>query len=215
MVRECDVNGRNIDARIDTTGTEAEKICAGAGSLLMGVTNFTEPWQLRIFSPFSGNHPLATCSLPQGSSKTSAPGSASTPSKREVTTPPAPASSAANANSENDLLPLFILLAGAFIVLLVFLIRAAKRDKPKLMREDALSQKICVQCYQTGKARLPGSGLIELILWCCYLVPGLLYSIWRRGKGGFICPYCKTSTMVPLHSPAGQQILAKTTSGGR
>lgn len=210
VVSDCEVNGteHNIDAWIDTNRTEAGKLCAGVGRLLKGVTNFSEPWQLRIFSPFSGDHPLAICPLPQGSGKTTAPDSAPQPSRTKVSPAQAPASTLSNGSNDTPM-PLVILLSSFFIIFVLFLFRVAKNDKPRLMREDALSQRICVQCYQTGRPKLPGSGWIELILWFCYLIPGLLYSIWRRSKGGIICPYCKTPTMVPVHSPAGQSILAR------
>lgn len=54
---------------------------------------------------------------------------------------------------------------------------------------------------------MPGSGWIELILWFCYLIPGVIYSLWRRsGANQHVCPVCRTPNMIPLDSPAGKAI---------
>jgi hypothetical protein len=69
MASECDVNvsisgGSNIDVRVDTNAHEAKNMCLGMVSLLAKkTTGFNGAWHLRIFSPFSGEHPLATCIL--------------------------------------------------------------------------------------------------------------------------------------------------------
>src|SRR5690606_36743664 len=38
----------------------------------------------------------------------------------------------------------------------------------------------CMQCgtVSNGKRHVPGSILIELVMWCFFLIPGLIYSIW-------------------------------------
>jgi hypothetical protein len=107
---------------------------------------------------------------------------------------------------------LITVLCTALVLFLLFLVSVARRDKPKLAQQDALQQRICLQCHQMGKPEYPGSGWIELILYLFYFVPGLLYSIWRRSKG-VICPSCKTPTMILLHSPAGQAIVAREPPG--
>jgi hypothetical protein len=47
-----------------------------------------------------------------------------------------------------------------------------------------------------------GSIWIELVLWLCFLVPGLIYSIWRHTSRGQVCHACGSSTLVPGDSPA-------------
>jgi hypothetical protein len=44
---------------------------------------------------------------------------------------------------------------------------------------------------------MKGNGWIELILWLCYIVPGLIYSIWRRSGEPSVCPTCKSETLKP------------------
>ena len=55
----------------------------------------------------------------------------------------------------------------------------------------------CASChYRTSKPLTKGSGWIELILWLCCIIPGVIYSIWRR-SGPSNCPICKNNTLVP------------------
>lgn len=59
----------------------------------------------------------------------------------------------------------------------------------------------CPLCGYTGtkiKTYTKGSTGIELILWICFIFPGLIYSIWRltsRYKG---CPMCKNENIVVM-----------------
>ncbi len=55
----------------------------------------------------------------------------------------------------------------------------------------------CTSCSSsTNDAQLKGSGWIEIILWLCYLIPGIIYSIWRRSGNRTVCPKCSQSTLV-------------------
>lgn len=66
---------------------------------------------------------------------------------------------------------------------------------------------ICASCGSTGsKTETPGSFLIELLLWICFLIPGLIYSIWRLSARKPVCPSCGGSGMIPLNSPRGQKL---------
>ena len=63
---QCAVKGQGmtVDVRIDTNGPEALKICTGVvESTAMKIGSFRGRWQLRIFSPFSEERPIATCVL--------------------------------------------------------------------------------------------------------------------------------------------------------
>lgn len=73
-------------------------------------------------------------------------------------------------------------------------------------------QYICTACGYMGKAKniTKGNILVELILWCIFLIPGLIYSIWRlssRHKGG--CPKCGNETMIPTNTPVGTDLIKK------
>jgi len=70
---------------------------------------------------------------------------------------------------------------------------------------------LCMQCGTKAEPKTftPGSISKELWLWLIFLLPGILYSIWRvaaRYKG---CPACQSKNMIPLASPIAQQFLAQ------
>lgn len=60
-------------------------------------------------------------------------------------------------------------------------------------------------CYPQKKTR--GSFAIEIILWLFFLIPGLIYTIWRLTTRYSVCPKCGHSTLVPSDSPVGQKLL--------
>lgn len=49
-----------------------------------------------------------------------------------------------------------------------------------------------------SSAKLRGHSAIELILYLFYIVPGLIYSIWRRSNPPSTCPSCNRNSIVPL-----------------
>ena len=63
---ECEVKGwgSTVDATIDTNSSQAKQLCGGVAKMMSKQTNsFSGKWKLRIFSPFSGNRPIASCVL--------------------------------------------------------------------------------------------------------------------------------------------------------
>lgn len=54
-----------------------------------------------------------------------------------------------------------------------------------------------------------GSILIELILWLFFILPGLIYSIWRISGRKIVCPKCEQSTLVPVNTPVGEKLLSE------
>lgn len=63
--------------------------------------------------------------------------------------------------------------------------------------------KFCMTCGHEGgtESRTSGNLLIEIILWLCFLVPGLIYSIWRISSRRPVCASCGAATLVPPDSP--------------
>lgn len=68
--------------------------------------------------------------------------------------------------------------------------------------------KICTKCGTTtkGKTITKGSFFIELILWLCFFVPGIIYSMWRLSTRYEACPECGAVDLVPVNSPAGKKL---------
>lgn len=66
MSTECTTSGyhRAVDVRMHTSAAEAQKICGGVVDVAAKQAfNFAGKWKLRIFSPYSGEHPIAVCTL--------------------------------------------------------------------------------------------------------------------------------------------------------
>lgn len=72
---------------------------------------------------------------------------------------------------------------------------------------------VCDHCGTTGKSisKNRGSLLIEIILWCCFVLPGLIYSIWRRTSEAKLCRVCGHPSLVPADSPLGTNLINRTT----
>lgn len=49
--------------------------------------------------------------------------------------------------------------------------------------------------------------MIEVILWLMFLVPGIIYSIWRLTSRHQACAMCGGTGLIPLDSPVGQRLL--------
>lgn len=70
------------------------------------------------------------------------------------------------------------------------------------------AQLICTACGYAGEVKMRNKGnvLIELILWFFFIIPGIIYSIWRRSDKKNICPQCGNITMIPINTPMGQKL---------
>jgi hypothetical protein len=70
---------------------------------------------------------------------------------------------------------------------------------------------VCRSCGTVNNGRLVtrGSFVIEIILWICFLLPGLVYSIWRYNTQFTACNACGGKEMIPVDSPIGRQIVAQ------
>jgi predicted RNA-binding Zn-ribbon protein involved in translation (DUF1610 family) len=68
---------------------------------------------------------------------------------------------------------------------------------------------ICRKCGQIGPHELNKKGKLstEIILWLLFILPGLIYSIWRRTGRYFACRACGTHHIVPLDSELGREVL--------
>ena len=63
----------------------------------------------------------------------------------------------------------------------------------------------CNNCKQCGESKLKGSTGITVILILFYIIPGIIYMIWRRSGLG-ICKFCGSSNVIPANQKPVQQI---------
>ncbi len=69
---------------------------------------------------------------------------------------------------------------------------------------------VCTACGYVGEPKTitKGSMGVEIILWLCFLVPGLIYSVWRLSSRYEGCPSCGgQASVIPRASPMGQKFL--------
>lgn len=67
---------------------------------------------------------------------------------------------------------------------------------------------VCAQCGSQGPAErhTRGSTLMELVLWCLFIVPGLIYSVWRLSSRTWRCQVCGGTQLIPPNSPMARSI---------
>jgi len=68
---------------------------------------------------------------------------------------------------------------------------------------------VCTQCGYIGKTEtaIKGNMGLELVLWLLFIIPGLIYSVWRSSSRYQVCPKCKNPNMIPLDSPKAQKMV--------
>lgn len=105
-----------------------------------------------------------------------------------------------------DYLASFIIVSVLIAVLVVLLMKAGGRKRL-----------LCTSCGTVSSIspKPQGSAFIELILWLCFLFPGLIYTIWRGSRMLTVCPVCKSREMIPPDSERGKQILQQLESQKR
>lgn len=69
---------------------------------------------------------------------------------------------------------------------------------------------MCVTCGSEvkPKTRVKGSVVTEFVLWIFFLLPGVIYSIWRLSTKEKVCTACGASTLVPIDSPVALHLRA-------
>ena len=68
---------------------------------------------------------------------------------------------------------------------------------------------VCTNCGHLGPSRTVTKGhfALEVALWLCFLVPGIIYSIWRLTTRHEACPVCGNSNLLPKLAPMAQKFL--------
>lgn len=66
--------------------------------------------------------------------------------------------------------------------------------------------KICTHCGNIGntKSYTKGSFIIELGLWLLFLIPGIIYSLWRLSTRRQVCKLCNSDQIFELDTPIGK-----------
>ena len=62
-----------------------------------------------------------------------------------------------------------------------------------------VSKVLCKSCGYEGESKtiVRGSLIAEVLLWLCFVLPGLMYRIWRESTRHKVCPRCNQTTVPP------------------
>jgi len=104
-------------------------------------------------------------------------------------------------DKRRELMAISIITSIVTVVLVVYFILILVRRADQVV--------VCTRCESQGRSatRTKGSFAIELILWLLFIVPGLIYSIWRLSSRQTVCAVCQSESVVPISSPAGMKII--------
>lgn len=104
-----------------------------------------------------------------------------------------------------ELLTLFMLFAALLAFLLIAFLRLI------IWGFAPYAEVVCRACGNVSvtRKRLKGSSIIEIILWLFFLVPGIIYSVWRLLNRAYRCKACGSFLMIPTSSPVGKEMTAK------
>ena len=75
---------------------------------------------------------------------------------------------------------------------------------------------ICTTCgAQTDmpQSKTRGSFVIEVVLWLAFIIPGLLYSLWRQSTRQKVCPACGNATLILANTPDGRKRAEQVSEG--
>ena len=72
----------------------------------------------------------------------------------------------------------------------------------------AIPQYVCATCGYKDKPDIymRGSTKIEIVLWLIGIIPGFIYTAWRRKTAVMVCPHCETASMISTKSPHGSHL---------
>lgn len=104
-----------------------------------------------------------------------------------------------------ELLPLIIVLG----ILLITGLGIGRAIYDWITGKKEVGAFICATCGSRGNPTptTRGSILIEIILWLCFIIPGVIYSIWRLTTRYNACPACGSKEMIPASSPNGRRLI--------
>lgn len=70
-----------------------------------------------------------------------------------------------------------------------------------LSNPEGKLQYYCTACHSYSTFAKPkGNKWIELVLYLFYIIPGIIYSIWRRSGNTKVCPKCGSNSIITSDS---------------
>lgn len=83
------------------------------------------------------------------------------------------------------------------------------KQRLKVVGIDFTKKYVCMEC---GCQRDPvdakrGLLVIEICMWLLYILPGVIYSIWRRVRKYQVCPQCRNPSVVLTSSSRARGVM--------
>ena len=68
---------------------------------------------------------------------------------------------------------------------------------------------VCTNCGHVGSTTTVTKGhfALEVVMWICFLVPGIIYSVWRLTTRQEACSVCGNVNLLPKAAPMAQKFL--------
>lgn len=94
-----------------------------------------------------------------------------------------------------------------FLIVLVLLVTAILL-RIFIAKYGPKHEAFCKTCGHTGEpvTRAKGSIGTELLLWLLFIVPGVIYSIWRLTTKHEACQKCGGTELIPPDSPMAKKL---------
>ena len=69
---------------------------------------------------------------------------------------------------------------------------------------------ICADCGSREDPVLANRGMlwVEILMWLSLILPGVIYSVWRRARRRWVCSYCGNPSMVSIYSARARSMIA-------
>lgn len=77
----------------------------------------------------------------------------------------------------------------------------------KKSEENQKNLKYCPNCGSITDGKIPGSLWITLFLLLLWVLPGIVYEIWRTQKSQLRCAKCNLSGLIPIDSVVAKKAL--------
>lgn len=83
-------------------------------------------------------------------------------------------------------------------------------EMPRTNKPRGDTQPICLRCHsRRAKEGLNGNPALELLLWCLFIIPGLVYTASRKKNRPWVCQECGSHEVIPADSPRGRALIAE------
>ena len=107
---------------------------------------------------------------------------------------------------DNPVLWMFVAIIVAGKIFNWLVKRQLEQEALEAAQLNGLPDLHCMDCgeeFDQPSGAWRGNGWIELVLYLFWILPGVVYSIWRRsGKPQWQCPSCGSRRTVPYDSAA-------------